>query len=229
MDLVNILFMGDMVSDGQNGKDACKTSRVMLNALRDPDWHDGSALAQMTKDFRKRLLQFDVNAVAVEAELRERDEVLDPESYIVLRRENSAVRLCFGMFGFTLGLDLPDEIFEHPVLMRLHLAAVDMICWANDLYSYNMEQAMGHTGNNIMAVLIKAHQYDIQAAADHVGTHFKQLVESFEADKARLPSWGPELDAVVSKYVMAMETWVREEVKRTLVVELYPKHEEHGD
>lgn len=50
MDLVNILFMGDMVSDGQNGKDACKTSRVMLNALRDPDWHDGSALAQMTKE-----------------------------------------------------------------------------------------------------------------------------------------------------------------------------------
>lgn len=96
--------------------------------------------------FRKRLLQFNVpacyrrllkhaedyvNAFAVEAELRERNEVLDPESYIVLRRENSAVRFCFGMFGFTLGLDLPDETFEHPVMMRLHLAAVDMVCWSN--------------------------------------------------------------------------------------------------
>ena len=49
----------------------------------------------------------------------------------MLRRENSAVRFCFGMFGFTLGLDLPDEIFEHPIMMRLHLAAVDMVCWSN--------------------------------------------------------------------------------------------------
>ncbi|EPT02352.1 hypothetical protein FOMPIDRAFT_1118553 [Fomitopsis schrenkii] len=261
MDLVNILFTVDEVSDEQNGKDAYKTGRVFLNSLRDPDWHDGSALAQMTKDFRKRLLQFNVpacyrrllkhcedyvNAFAVEAELRERDEVLDPESYIVLRRENSAVRFCFGMFGFTLGLDLPDEIFEHPVMMRLHLAAVDMVCWSNDLYSYNMEQAMGHTGNNVMTVLMKSQQCDLQAAADHVGAHFKQLMESFQVDKARLPSWGPELDAVVAKYVMAMETWVvgncewsfetqryfgvqREEVRRTLVVKLYPEDKDNDE
>ena len=105
---------------------------------------------------------------------------------------------------------------------------------------------MGHTGNNVMTVLMKDKQCSLQEAADHVGTHFKQLMESFEADKARLPSWGPELDAVVAKYVMAMETWVvgncdwsfetqryfgvqREEVKRTLVVKLYPKHEQNDD
>ncbi|TFY54399.1 hypothetical protein EVJ58_g8887 [Rhodofomes roseus] len=261
MDLVNVLFTVDEVSDEQNGKDAYKTGRIFLNALRDPDWHDGSALAQMTKEFRKRLLQFNVpacyrrllkhcedyvNAFAVEAELRERNEVLDPEAYIVLRRENSAVRFCFGMFGFVLGLDLPDEIFEHPVMMRLHLAAVDMVCWSNDLYSYNMEQAMGHTGNNVMTVLMKSKNCDLQTAADHVGEHFKQLMDDFQADKARLPSWGPQMDAVVAKFVMAMETWVvgncewsfetqryfgvqREEIKRTRVVELYPKRDENND
>ncbi|KZT64434.1 terpenoid synthase [Daedalea quercina L-15889] len=261
MDLVNILFTVDEVSDEQNGKDAYKTGRVFLNALSDPDWHDGSPLAQMTKDFRKRLLQFNVpacyrrllkhcedyvNAFTMEAELRERNEVLDPESYIILRRENSAVRFCFGMFGFVLGVDLPDEIFEHPVMMRLHLAAVDMVCWSNDLYSYNMEQAMGHTGNNVMTVLMKSKDCDLQTAADHVGVHFKQLMDSFQADKARLPSWGPEMDAVVAKFVMAAETWVvgncewsfetqryfgvqREEIKRTRIVKLYPKREEHND
>lgn len=50
MDLVNILFTVDEVSDDQNGKDAYKTGRVFLNALRDADWDDGSALAQMTKE-----------------------------------------------------------------------------------------------------------------------------------------------------------------------------------
>lgn len=72
-----------------------------------------------------------MNALAVEAQLRERGEVLDLDSYTVLRRENSAVRFCFGLFGFVLGHDLPDDIFEHPVFMRMHLAAVDMVCWSN--------------------------------------------------------------------------------------------------
>ena len=72
-----------------------------------------------------------VNGFSVEADLREKHVVLDIEAYNKLRRENSAVRYCFGLFGLCLNADLPDEIFEHPVLMRMHLAAVDMITWAN--------------------------------------------------------------------------------------------------
>ncbi len=72
-----------------------------------------------------------VHGFGREAELREAGVVLDVESYNVLRRENSAVRYCFGLFGFLLGLDLPDEIFEHPIMMEMHLAAVDMVTWSN--------------------------------------------------------------------------------------------------
>jgi hypothetical protein len=72
-----------------------------------------------------------VNGFGVEAELREKNVVLDIPAYNKLRRENSAVRYCFGLFGYLLDDDLPDEIFEHPVFMRMHLAAVDMIAWAN--------------------------------------------------------------------------------------------------
>ncbi|CCM04973.1 uncharacterized protein FIBRA_07171 [Fibroporia radiculosa] len=257
-DFVNILFTVDEISDEQNGKDAHSTGRIFLNALRDPSWDDGSVLATMTKDFRSRLLQVDVpachrrfvkhcedyvNAFAVEAELRERQEVLSLDAYMPLRRENSAVRFCFGLFGYVLGMDLPDEVYEHPVMVRMHLAAVDMVCWSNDLYSYNMEQAMGHTGNNIMTVLMNEKRCDLQTAADYVGVHFKTLMDSFLADKARLPSWGPKLDPVVAKFVMAMEKWVAgncdwsfetqryfgpacHEVKRTRVVRLYPKRTE---
>lgn len=67
----------------------------------------------------------------MEADLREQSVVLDVDSYNMLRRENSAVRYCFGLFGYLLNLDLPDEIFEHHVFMRMHLAAVDMVTWAN--------------------------------------------------------------------------------------------------
>ncbi|KAH9915132.1 isoprenoid synthase domain-containing protein [Fomitopsis serialis] len=247
MDMINILFVIDEVSDDQNGKDADKTGHAFLDALRDPDWQDGSALAQMTKQLREKLVQSDVpacygrllrhcedyvNAVTAEAGLREHNKVLDPEAYINARRENSAVRVCFGLFGFIFGLDLPDEIFEHPVMIRLHLAAVDMV-WLSNVTSN------GAHGNNVVTVVMESQHCDLQTAADHVGLRFKQLVDSFEADKLRLPSWGPQRDAIVAKFVMAMESWVvgncewsfdtpryfgvqREEVRRTRVVEYIP-------
>ena len=72
-----------------------------------------------------------VNSVAKEAELREGNIVLDLAAYDPLRRENSAVRSAFGLFGYVLGLELPDEIFHHPVFSEMHFAAVDMVTWSN--------------------------------------------------------------------------------------------------
>ena len=69
--------------------------------------------------------------MALEAEYRERGVVLDMESFKHLRRENSAIRLCFGLFEYSLGIDLPDEVFEDTVFESLYWAAADMVCWAN--------------------------------------------------------------------------------------------------
>ena len=69
--------------------------------------------------------------MAREAELREAGIVLDPLSFRDLRRENSAIRLCFGLFEYTLGIDLPDEVFEDERFRALYWYAADMVCWAN--------------------------------------------------------------------------------------------------
>ncbi|KAL6302458.1 terpenoid synthase [Sparassis latifolia] len=254
-DFISVLFTLDEISDEQNGADARTTMNVFLEVLTDPNWDDGTQLAKFCRDFRARfsstcgpacygrflkLCKGYIDAVIVEAELREREEVLDLQSYLPLRRANSAVPFCFGLFDYALGIDLPDEAYEHPIFKRMLTAAIDMVCWSNDLYSYNMEQAMGHTGNNILTVLMKQENIDLQAAADYVGEHFGILVEEFVADKARLPSFGPHIDAMVAKHIMGMETWAignlewsfevpryfgpdYEEVKRTRVVTLYPK------
>lgn len=72
-----------------------------------------------------------IECVSREAELREQGEVLDLASFIDLRRENSAIRLCFGLFEYVLGLDLPQEVFDDPTFMEAYWAAADMVCWAN--------------------------------------------------------------------------------------------------
>ena len=72
-----------------------------------------------------------IEAISKEAEYRERDEVLDMEQYETLRRENSAVRLCFMLAMYALGIDLPDEVFEDSAFMTVYFAACDLVCWAN--------------------------------------------------------------------------------------------------
>ncbi|KAI0806333.1 terpenoid synthase [Irpex lacteus] len=253
-DFVNLLFTIDEISDEQSGKDAVDTGLIVLNTMKDDKYDDGSVLCKMTKDFKarffpncgtaslRRFMQHTedyVNGFTVEAGLREKNVVLDLVSYDKLRRENSAVRYCFGLFGYLLDLDLPDEIFEHPVFVRMHLAAVDMVTWANDVYSYDMEQAMGHLTNNVLTVLQREKSMTLQEASDYVGVHFKELLDTFEASKKELPSFGEELDKVTAQYIMAMENWVvgnlewsfgtqryfganHERIRETLMVELSP-------
>ncbi|KAL0954655.1 hypothetical protein HGRIS_003606 [Hohenbuehelia grisea] len=223
-DLVNLLFVIDEVSDDQSGKDARATGQVFLNALGDPEWNDNSLLSRITKDFRTRYFRLAgpktskrflkhcedyINAVSIEAELRERDEVLDLEPFTNLRRENSAIRLCFGLFEYALGIDLPQEVFEDQTFMDMYFAAVDMVAWSNDVYSYNMEQAKGHTGNNVVTVLMQWRNMTLQEASNHVGVHFQKLVDTYMSSKDKLPSWGAPVDADVARYVQAAGHWAR--------------------
>ncbi|KAJ3756329.1 isoprenoid synthase domain-containing protein [Lentinula raphanica] len=223
-DFVNLLFVVDEVSDEQNGKDARATGQIYLNTMRDPDFDDGSTLCKITKDFRKRFMSSAgpnaarrflihctdyIECVSKEAELREQDEVLDLASFIDLRRENSAIRLCFGLFEYALGLDLPQEVFDDPTFMDAYWAAADMVCWANDVYSYDMEQSKGLEGNNIVTVLMKEKNLDLQGASDYVGSYFKILMDRYLDARKCLPTWGPEVDAGVALYLDATAHWVR--------------------
>ena len=72
-----------------------------------------------------------IDAVAHEAELREMGQVLDIAAFTDLRRENSAIRLCFGLFEYALGIDLPQYVFDDPAFMKVYMAAADLVCWAN--------------------------------------------------------------------------------------------------
>lgn len=72
-----------------------------------------------------------IENVSIEAQLREDGEILDLDAFISLRRENSAIRLCFGLFEYVLGFDLPQEVFDDQTFMEAYWAAADMVCWSN--------------------------------------------------------------------------------------------------
>jgi len=219
-DFVNLLFVTDEVSDDQNGMDARRTGQILVNALKHPEWDDGSKIARITKDFRTRFLlhagprnvrrfinlwELYTDAVAKEAELRERDQVLDLESFTLLRRDNSAVLLCFSLIEYALGIDLEDEVYEDVNFMDAYWAACDYVCWTNDVYSYDVEQSKGQAGNNIVTVLMKENGTSLQETADFIGEHCKGLVEIYLSAKKQLSL---SLGKDAAKFIHALGSWM---------------------
>ena len=81
---------------------------------------------------------------------------------------------------------------------------------------------------------------DLQAAMDEAGVRFVQAMEQFLADRACLPSWGPDIDPAVASYVEGAAQWIvgnldysfdteryfgtdQKEVKETRIVTLLPR------
>src|SRR5579872_2104781 len=67
--------------------------------------------------------------------IRSRDRVAgvipDLEEYIALRRDDSGCKPCFAFIEYANGLDLPDEVMEHPIVHNLYEAANDLVTWSN--------------------------------------------------------------------------------------------------
>ena len=89
-----------------------------------------------------------VDAVTVEAYLREEGKVLSIKDFLPTRRDNSGVRQCFCLIEvrdlmkyctpsayapnqYSLGIDLPEFVFEDPTFQEIYWAGVDLICWEN--------------------------------------------------------------------------------------------------
>ena len=68
------------------------------------------------------------NAQCQEADSK---EVPDLDSYICFRREASGCKPCFTLIEYANGFDLPDEVFEDPIVCKLQEIASDIVSWSN--------------------------------------------------------------------------------------------------
>lgn len=70
-------------------------------------------------------------AVQQQAVCRADGIVPDFDTYIEMRRETSGCKPVFDLIEYSLDLELPDAVVEHPVIVALNDGANDLVTWSN--------------------------------------------------------------------------------------------------
>ncbi|KAJ7152349.1 isoprenoid synthase domain-containing protein, partial [Mycena filopes] len=242
MDLHNVLWLYDEFTDTLSGAEGTDTAITVVRALREPNFDDGTWICRMMKSFQNHIDRAGPNVarrfidhfctyvevVVKEAILREKNEVLDIPNYVTFRRETSAVRTCFDLVEYCAGFDLPQYVHEDPVFSSGYNAAMDLVFWTNDLFSYNMEQSKGHGGANVVTVIMKSKDVDLQTAVDFLSGYCEALTAQLQEARRVLSSRD---DPVYSKdavrIIDGFGDWVRGNDQWSFATERYFGKENH--
>ncbi|KAK4445273.1 terpenoid synthase [Podospora aff. communis PSN243] len=224
-DLMTLFYTFDEYSDVEDKAVTKQMADILMDAIRNPDKprpQGECCLGEMTRQFWSRgrqtstamgerhlieTMQQYVDGVVLQSDDRTRDRLRTIDSYWPVRRHTSG---CLPAYALTeLELEMPEEVYRHPLLERIRECAVYIVSTANDVYSYPVERARGHALHNLVTVVMHQMGLSPQAAIDWIADWVDGIVQDFLQCRADLPSWGPEIDAQVNKYVDGLGAWVR--------------------
>ncbi|KAF8520670.1 terpenoid synthase [Gautieria morchelliformis] len=224
-DFMAFTLVIDEYTDTSDGKTARMQVDIVMDALRSPnsprsadEWVGGEVGRQFwlnltktaTPSAQRRFLDSFlayIHAVAQQAEDRSAGHIRDVESYFEVRRETSGAKPSFAIVE--IHMNIPEEVMNHPVIVRLFELAGDMVLIGNDLCSYNVEQARGDEGHNLVRVLMEQYNIDRQMAMDCMGKLHDDLVEQFLATWKKIPTYGGPVDREIRTYTDGLANWVR--------------------
>ncbi|KAI0072253.1 terpenoid synthase [Panus rudis PR-1116 ss-1] len=128
-------------------------------------------------------------------------------TYKTIRRDSSGLMMAFDYIEYVARLRLPDSVHESPQFMEIKNTAHDIVMWANDISSYNLRQSLGDH-HNLVAVIMKEEDCSLQIAVDSATDLLKAAIEKFLNLEKALPSWSPEIDEDVDRYVQGLRDWI---------------------
>ncbi|KAJ7204178.1 isoprenoid synthase domain-containing protein [Mycena pura] len=169
---------------------------------------------------------------------RKHDFARNSKDYLAVRLHSSSMLPSYVIME--LDIDVPDEVYYHPLLENLRYWGFMLICIDNDIFSYNIERARGQALHNWVTLTALERNVGIQEAVDYLGALHHRTKESFLEATKNLPSWGEPIDSEVRRYIDGIGNWVRAnyewsfesrryfdthaaEVRRTLQLTMLPK------
>jgi hypothetical protein len=167
-------------------------------------------------------------SIILEAEDRVAAHQRTVNDYMVLRRDTCGAKPTFSFFG--LGLNIPNAVFDSPVMISLIENATDLIAITNvshliyifggserdilifslkDMHSYRLERSRGLEVHNIITAIMVEYQIDLQQALYWLSGYASKTISNFLTNIRALPSWGEKIDRAVMVYIDRVARCVR--------------------
>ncbi|KAF5346490.1 hypothetical protein D9756_010111 [Leucocoprinus leucothites] len=210
-DHAGALALRDIVDDAfQNPEKPRPEREVCLGAITRDFWNRARAIvprnASCLKHFLKDWEGFSSNVVQ-EAEDRMNQRSRGFFDYLKIRRHTSGSYPTLALCEF--GLDLPEEVYYHPMFVVLRDQAAELIALINDVYSLAMERSRGLNWHNAVMLVMREQNISLPEAMEWILNYGQRVVKSFNANVAALPSWGPDVDRRVQIYVAGIAQNIR--------------------
>ncbi|KAG1889676.1 terpenoid synthase [Suillus fuscotomentosus] len=224
-DLMNLFSIVEEYTDMENEAVTKERVDIVLDALHNPHKirpKGECILGEITRQFWARAIQSAslpsqrhfletfgeyINSVVVEALDREQSRRRSLDDYLKLRRKTVGVKPSFSIFE--MGIDLPDEVFYHPVIMNLADCITELIIIDNDMMSYNKEQAAGNAFHNLISIVMLELDLDRGSAMAWAAHYHTEVQKRFIDGLAKVPSWGPSIDVLVKEYLNGVANLAR--------------------
>ncbi|KAJ7186375.1 isoprenoid synthase domain-containing protein [Mycena filopes] len=224
-DLMNLFFVIDEYTDVEDAATVRGMVDVVIDALNNPHkprpvgelilgeatrqfWSLALETASRTsaRHFVESFSDY-LESVVKQAELRESDTELTVEAYLNTRQHN--VGLYPSLVPAELHLDLPDKVFYHPAVRKLQNCIAELVLLDNDLLSYNKEQAVGDDHHNILTIIMREFNMDLQAAIGWTCHYHAQVQARFVDGLQHMPSFSIDMDKQLREYLSVLGNWPR--------------------
>ena len=155
---VRIIRNGDELEmvemKGEEYSDYSRAIRVIRESAR--DWWEEMRRLGMSERQQCRFVSVFTRYLEANTEqvaFRQLRQIPDLEMYKELRLHSIGWYVSSLTLEFALGLDLPDEIIEHPLVSALEVATAFHITFVNDIFSFRKELSDGDLMNLVPLIL----------------------------------------------------------------------------
>ncbi|KAF8532360.1 isoprenoid synthase domain-containing protein [Gautieria morchelliformis] len=224
-DLMNVLFAMDDVTDVLSPEEVRSVSEIALDALRNPEKKRPEGehpIGELHRSFWSRTLKVSsktvarrfiksyeayVTAVIAEAEDRNNTTIRkNIDDYLTLRRFTGAIKPSYDLM--LMPMEIPDSVLLDQRIVDLEFMSIDMVAVANDIVSFNAEQARGDIHNAVIVVM-NQYNFSVQEGMDYVCRWYHNRANEFMRAMTDLPEC-PDIKTrdQLKEYVYGLGNWV---------------------
>ncbi len=135
------------------------------------------------------------------------------EEYIHNRRAVSSVLPCLAIDEFMADGEVPDNVLQNQSYQQLVQTTTDVAAWANDLYSWQKEEAAGEVDNFVLVLEHAEHltrREAINAVANRISHRADQFITAQDALTSQLDTIAPDpaTRRVIGRCLASMRNWM---------------------